>query len=365
MTITSKPEGTPAILNSCCDIEKLFNAARHGLFDWKSKSCQGSIVGRKCITKENLLKQVDGLTVLHMAAAHGSLRQIPADLLTVANLSFRSGACNISPAHVAAEHGTLNQIPRKNMTLKLLLLPESNGDTPLHLAAKYDHLIQVPKKILTDESMTKQNNEGWTPLHWALSRLQINEQTIGLSGWIMPFHVPSKILTAKNLLYQTNTGWTPAHFLAGTVAICQVTEDVLEKVLLAADSNGITPLSCAARNGKLDLVPKQFLTPAYLTVADIDGETPIHLAADNGHLHQLKEVLSRELLMCKDKRGRTPLHLAEEKGTLAGILGINLPDEARSIIGDYWWELNQRILKEANIPAGTPTISEDIYDLDI
>jgi len=44
--------------------------------------------------------------------------------------------------------------------------------------------------------------------------------------------------------------------------------------------------------------------------------------------------------------GASPLHCAAKRGCLDQILGTQLPESAKVITGDLWWNRNQELLKE-------------------
>jgi hypothetical protein len=75
------------------------------------------------------------IAVLHMSACDGTLKDVPAELLTVANLTLRD-VFGRTPLHLAASSGHLAQIPSEILTPVNLTEPDNDGNTPLSLAVK-------------------------------------------------------------------------------------------------------------------------------------------------------------------------------------------------------------------------------------
>ena len=83
--------------------------------------------------------------------------------------------------------------------------------------------------------------------------------------------------------------------------------------LTARDSDGRTPLHCAALNGQLETVKWLVQKNSdLLCMQDSDGGTPLHWAAAMGHLEAVKWQVERrgDLLCMQDKDGLTPLDCA-------------------------------------------------------
>ena len=112
------------------------------------------------------------------------------------------------------------------------------------------------------------------------------------------------------------------------------------------DSYWSTDLHEAAVYGRLDRMPREVLTAENMGVGNIAGITPLHLAAENGWLNQVPMVAFTGNMLVKDVGGNTPLSLAVTNGYLSQVpLGLELPEEARAVVGEEWWENNQAVLK--------------------
>jgi len=73
--------------------------------------------------------------------------------------------------------------------------------------------------------------------------------------------------------------------------------------------------------------------------------TPLHYAAEYGHLGQVpKNVLSGVNLMVWAEDGMTPLHFAVKGGHLDQLLGLELPELSRRLVGEEWWSRNQAVI---------------------
>jgi len=260
----------------------------------------------------NQLTREIKLTPLHWAAAYGSLDQVPKDVLTVKNITHQGkgytitlgarsgviGQCTWTPLHLAARYGHLTQLPTEALTVEALTTNTSVG-TPLHIAAEYGHLDQVPKEIFLNTKPPIFNGQ-------------------------------------NNTLRHNNP-------------------------ILAPDANNSTFLHRATWYSHLDQLPIAFLTSGNMLISGPSGESPLHSAASHGCLYQLpREVLSGHNLLIKATRGWTPLQSAIEHDTLDQVLGIDLPEEARGIVGEEWWKKNQKLLSE--IEQQKSTLSQETSD---
>jgi len=116
--------------------------------------------------KKFMIPNKDGFTPLHFAARDGNLAQVPAEVLTVANLLTES-RIGLTPLSLAACNAALNEIPNSLLTPENMCKQNSLGISALHAAAEYGHIAMVPAAILTVENLLLEDKDGWTPLHWA------------------------------------------------------------------------------------------------------------------------------------------------------------------------------------------------------
>jgi hypothetical protein len=105
---------------------------------------------------EELLRKQGGLdrTVLHRLAEDAELDQVFPALLTPELLTHADPE-GLTPLHSAATHGSLRQLTRV-LTGQLLLWSKgrsANWPTPLQIAALTEHFDQIPPNLLTPEMM--------------------------------------------------------------------------------------------------------------------------------------------------------------------------------------------------------------------
>jgi len=176
------------------------------------------------------------------------------------------------------------------------------GWTILHHMAVSDQLKHLPLAAFTPQTLTVRDNDGMTPMHCAAAEGQLQD-------------IPKNQLTKRNLTIRDWEGWTPVH--------------------------------SAAANGHLNQIPSELLTTAVLTGKDVFGWSPIHAAAAHGHLNQIPEaILKKALLTEQTFDGHTPLQVAANTNQLDSLLGIELPEAARAIVGEKWWENNLHKINE-------------------
>ena len=73
----------------------------------------------------------------------------------------------------------------------------------------------------------------------------------------------------------------------------------------------------------------------------------MHSAAFYGHLDQVpKGILTVDNILIKNNKGDTLLHLAARTRYLDQVLGTELSEVAKEIVGETWWNANQKILRD-------------------
>lgn len=126
-------------------------------------------------------------------------------------------------------------------------------------------------------------------------------------------------LDEQSILRRTKTGDTPLHRAARQGRIQEIPRELLSiEHFLATNNEGRTPLHFAATNAHLDQVPPEFLTEHSLSIRDMFGATALHRAAEYGSITQIpKAILTGKLMGLRNKSGET----------VSDILKDNLPTE--------------------------------------
>jgi hypothetical protein len=86
-----------------------------------------------------------------------------------------------TPLHEAAVQGHLDQVPAELLTVENMTMWNWLGVTPIHSAAKYGHLDQVPRDVITVDTMLLErpdNLEARFPVHPSVGSEQFGEK-----GW--------------------------------------------------------------------------------------------------------------------------------------------------------------------------------------
>ena len=214
----------------------------------------------------------------------------------------------------------------------------------IHAVASNDMLCKIPKDLLTEDVLSFENGDGWTAVHYAA---QVN----GLE------EVPN--LTDKLLGLQTNDGQTPLHIVASlwvqdlrfVLDRFPPSRPLVEKAMLLKDEFGYTVLHTAvcsaleagSKEDIADILPVGCFTPKTLMATDYCfSEDELRGAVDL-------------------TKGECPLQLiAQHYPSFVGnFIGMNLPERARSILGDEWWDAHLALLKEPT-PA-TPDFDVDMF----
>lgn len=193
-----------------------------------------------------------------------------------------------------------------------MLLADTGGRTPAHRAAMIGNLSQLPPKLLNTRVLLAKDANGVTPLHLAAGD------------------------TARYIVTAGNIGEIPIHLLT-------------EENLLMADVDGETVMHCAARAGNLHLLPAALLNSNTLLIADGNGCTPLHDAAEMGELNCLPPYILTEENLLISAGQITPLEHAREFEHLDALLGIELSERCRKIVGDEWFELNLEVIRTRQV----------------
>ena len=219
----------------------------------------------------------------------------------------------ISVFHVAAAYGPLDQIPRalvnrRNMEAHL----RATGETIFHTAAQCD-FKGVPSELMLEKNMQIPNSLGATVFHIAAAKGVLN-------------HMPVGFLTESNML--------------------------------KPDWEGSSVFHVAAQNGHIDQIPKELLTEQNMLRSDSNGDTVLHGLALRGELRKLPVSLLTERTLLASNAGATVLHVALKHDKLDQLLGLELPDKARNILGDAWYSANL-----AAVALKNPSSQEHAIDL--
>jgi len=187
----------------------------------------------------------------------------------------------------------------------------------LHKAAINGTLEQAPKELLTYENLTALDNQGDTVFHKSASKGTLDK-------------LPKELVTEKNFLVKNTSGWTTFDVAAMYGYLDQIPEHLLTpKVML----NGYSTLHLAAGEGHLNQLPRRLLTEENLLI-------PINVSEDNPTLAGNAHI------------GQTALQRAAIHGHLEQLLGIELSEKVRHIVGPDWYSKNRHICEEMRKSKG-------------
>nr|XP_045603994.1 transient receptor potential cation channel subfamily A member 1 homolog [Procambarus clarkii] len=220
--------------------------------------------------------------------------------------------------HEAAEvgdEGLLREIV--NRRPEALGFLDINGNTPLHLAAKGNHhdCCRILLEVSTKEVNIK-NKAGNSSL--MLSITTGNKST-----------ELTKLLINKGSKFDTkNKGkQTALHITSekGNVETLKLLLELDKSCVNDKDSEKLTPLHVAAKNGHWKACSELVKAGANLEDKDASGLTPLHWAAKMGFSECCKKLLEHKAsINNKNNKGNTPLHLlcasGKEKPECAKLL---------------------------------------------
>jgi len=139
--------------------------------------------------------------ILHNLIALDRIDRLPSGLVTAPDYLRRDGA-GATVIHVAAEHGKLRNLPAEVLTDENLRLV-SAGSSVYHTAAMGGCLNQIPRDLLTAEilGLLDRPDQGWSRRHSVLAyAVGANSKEFGYDEFI------GSLLTVENLAVQ-DIGW--------------------------------------------------------------------------------------------------------------------------------------------------------------
>ena len=343
--------------------------------------------------KENggdVTKRLHGATLFHIAAASGNLDQIPKDYLDkigerlcmsglgateIMSVVGVGGAGGQTPLHVAAHTGHLNQVSYAALD-KYLAEKDDNGWTPLHWAARSGHLAQVPDSLIV-KFWNVVNNSGENLMHTAAFHGHLPQ-------------VPHVLLSEDKFILATNLGNTVLHMAAIGRNLDKFPWNIVGYKVLdtnkklypepfnqssSVPSGGGDFLSCGsvlhavASSGFWGGIPESELTEQRICggIPEVDANV-LHYAANAGKLAAVPRcALYISALTAPNSKGYTPVHAAVRLGETDVLLGLDMPESTKHILGDEWFRRNREILAEIKkgIEWSPIVMTEDTADIDI
>nr|XP_018910579.1 PREDICTED: uncharacterized protein LOC109039535 [Bemisia tabaci] len=310
-----------------------------------------------------------GLTVLHLAALLGFVREVNLFLQAGCDVNVKSHRKN-TPLHFAANAGHVKVVETLLKVEGIEVNPKSNiGETPLAKAAGHGSLEIVKALVAKGAPINGVSYEKMTPLHAACvtGQYQVVEWLIKnkanvhakASMGMTPLHftcvektpvnvIGALIANGADINATCDNGMTPIHFAASCDKLdslkylvkkggnlrarCFMGQSVLDyaargddgvktlKYLISEtgviwDCDLCSPLYQAVKRGRLDMVELIMNNGGVVNGCVAATETPLHIAAERGDADMVKLLLKYEPIinMRNTENGCTPLLLAVKK----------------------------------------------------
>lgn len=310
-----------------------------------------------------------GLTVLHLAAILGYVREVNLFLQAGCDVNVKSHRKN-TPLHFAANAGHVKVVETLLKVEGIEVNPKSNiGETPLAKAAGHGSLAIVKALVAKGAPINGVSYEKMTPLHAACvtGQYQVVEWLLKnkanvhakASMGMTPLHftcvektpvnvIGALIANGADINATCDNGMTPIHFAASCDKLdslkylvkkggnlrarCFMGQSVLDyaargddgvktlKYLISEtgviwDCDLCSPLYQAVKRGRLDMVELIMNNGGVVNGCVAATETPLHIAAERGDADMVKLLLKYEPIinMRNTENGCTPLLLAVKK----------------------------------------------------
>ena len=245
-----------------------------------------------------------GKTPLHIAAENGHKDIVEILLKNNANTNAKDFT-GLSPVHYAIKNNHID-------VAKIMLEQEANVDinetmggyTSLHIAAEIGYLELVNFLVKNEANVNARNDKEGIPLH-----------TAALNGHLEV--VQALILKGADVNSRTIDGCTSLHYAIenGHGKIANILLKHGANVNAVDKTYKNTPLHYATIFGHEEIVEALLKSKANANIATVEGITPLHFAVQNGHLKIVAALLEHGVnIRAKDKNNATSLHYATESG---------------------------------------------------
>ncbi|GHV88520.1 hypothetical protein AGMMS50267_08830 [Spirochaetia bacterium] len=313
---------------------------------------------------------VDGRTILHLAADMGEVADIKTIITAGASLNKRDYAGK-TPLDLAFSHTASVNYPKSVEALILAggqsddpifayfapavrsynyNIRSSDGMAPLHYAAKEGHGGYITYLLDKMADINVKNASGTTPLHEAaraghigimrtlIARgANINSQDAKGNSLLHTAIPPAVHREALSLLLSNGAnpnlrdehGDSPLH----TVITLNRNADIIAALLEGGadvsihNISGKTPLYVAVQENRAVYIPLLLRSKSDIFAADNDGMTPFELALRD-ELTCLTFLITEESVQQYDSGGNTALHVAVKNGAAGEIVGLILDKRA-------------------------------------
>jgi len=227
-----------------------------------------------------------------------------------------------------------------------------HGEAIIHGLARHRQLQYLPRRLLTEENLIIRDFSNETVLDVACYYANYPDQLLGIPLSESCRAIVGNEWWLKNQKYIQDTdhaGVVPTIYRRP----CSISvPDALKEAIR---------LNC------LPCLKDELLTEEAFNTFEADDYTALMTAAFRGYLEQVPApILSEANLLLSIKTGSSALRLAAFSGHLDQLLGVELSEKSKPIVGDAWWDKNQKYIAEiTNAKAELKKPKADDNDIEL